>query len=71
MNILILGGAARLGPYVARALENEHTLRVTDILPIETPHEFQRVDIASPDDVLRAAEGMDAIVNCSVVRPDR
>ena len=71
MNVLILGGAARLGPYVVRALENEHTLRVTDILPIETPHEFQRVDIASPDDVLRAAEGMDAIVNCSVVRPDR
>ena len=26
MNILILGGAARLGPYVARALESEHML---------------------------------------------
>ena len=45
MKVLILGGAARLGPYVVSALENEHTLRVTDILPIETPHEFQRVDI--------------------------
>ena len=71
MNVLILGGAARLGPYVVRALEGEHTLRVTDILPLETTHEFQRVDIGSPEDVHRASEGMDAIVNCSVVREDR
>ncbi len=71
MRVLILGGAARLGPYVARALQDEHTLRVTDIQPVETSHEYQRVDIGAPDDVLRAAEGMDAIVNCSVVRPDR
>ena len=54
-----------------RALEDEHTLRVTDIQPVESPHECQRVDIGSPEDVHRAAEGMDAIVNCSVVRPDR
>lgn len=71
MNILILGGAARLGPYVVRALENEHTLRVTDIAPVETSHEYRRVDIGSPEDVHRAAEGMDAIVNCSVLREDR
>ena len=71
MNVLILGGAARLGPYVIRALEGEHTLRVTDILPLETTHEYQRVDIGSPEDVRRAAEGMDAIVNCSVLREDR
>ena len=71
MKVLILGGAARLGPYVIRALEGEHVLRVTDIIPVDTPHEYRRVDIGSPEDVHRAAEGMDAIVNCSVVRPDR
>ena len=71
MNVLILGGAARLAPYVVRAVEGGHTLRVTDIVPVDTPHEYQRVDIGSPEDVHRAAEGMDAIVNCSVLREDR
>ena len=71
MRVLILGGAARLGPHVIRALEGDHTLRVTDIVPVYTRHEYRRVDIADPEDVYSAAEGMDAIVNCSVVRPDR
>ena len=71
MNVLILGGPARLAPDVVRALEGGHTLRVTDIVPVDTPHEYQRVDIGSPEDVHRAAEGMDAIINCSVVREDR
>lgn len=70
MKVLILGGAARLAPHVIRALEGEHTLRVTDVLPVETVHEYRRVDIADPEDVHRAAEGMDAIVNCTVVRED-
>lgn len=68
MNVLILGAAARLGPYVMRALAGEHTLRATDIVPVESHHEYQRVDIGSPADVYRAAEGMDAIVNCTVQR---
>ena len=71
MKVLILGGQARLGPHVVRAIEADHELRVTDIEPIETGHEYREVDISSPDDVMSAAEGMDAIVNCSVVRPDR
>ncbi len=71
MKVLILGGQARLGPHVVRAIEADHELRVTDIRPIETGHESMQVDISSPDEVMRAAEGMDAIVNCSVLRPDR
>ena len=71
MNVLILGGAARLAPHVIRALENEHTLRVTDVVLVETPHAFQCVDIGSPEDVHRAAAGMDAIVNCTVERVGR
>ena len=33
------------------------------------PHELREVDVSDPDQVLAACEGMDAIVNCSVVRP--
>lgn len=71
MKILILGGQARLGPHVVRAIETHHELRITDIQPIDTKHESMQVDISSLEDVTKAAEGMDAIVNCSVLRPDR
>jgi hypothetical protein len=48
-------------------------LRVTDIRPPaeKTRHEFMRVDVSSLDQVRKAAEGMDAILNLSVLRPDR
>lgn len=41
-------------------------------LPVraEPPHEAAQVDVTDPDQVLRACEGMDAIINCTVVRPD-
>lgn len=34
------------------------------------PHEERVVDVAETDEVIAAARGMDAIINCSVVRPD-
>ena len=38
--------------------------------PHPKEHEFVAVDVTDPAQVLAAAEGMDAIVNLSVVRPD-
>ncbi|MGH2370010.1 MAG: NAD-dependent epimerase/dehydratase family protein, partial [Chloroflexota bacterium] len=38
--------------------------------PVPHEHEFRQVDVTQPDQVLAAAEGMDAIVNLSVIRPD-
>lgn len=37
---------------------------------LEAPHEMRIVDLTDYDQVTAAAEGMDAIVNCSVVRGD-
>ena len=71
MNILVLGANGYLGPHVVRALEGEHTLRLTDINDLDTPHEYIRVDVSDLDAVVAAAEGMDAIVNLSVLRHDR
>ena len=34
------------------------------------PHESRVVDVADPEQVTEAARGMDAIINCTVVRPD-
>lgn len=33
------------------------------------PHETMQVDVSDLDQVMRACEGMDAIINCTVVRP--
>lgn len=73
MKVLILGGTGYLGPHVVKALEGYHELRVTDIRPPAQPmrHEFQRVDVTSMEQVRKAAEGMEAIVNLSVLRNDR
>jgi nucleoside-diphosphate-sugar epimerase len=73
MNILILGGSGMLGPYVVPVLQEQHNLRVTDIkpMPIEFRGEFRQVDVSSLDQVMAAAEGMDAIINLSVLRQDR
>ena len=73
MNVLILGGAGMFGPYVARELASAHTLRITDVKPPQEdlPGEFLQLDVSDLDAVVEAAEGMDAIVNLSVLRRDR
>ena len=71
MKVLILGGHGYLGPHVEKALEPYYQLRITDIKPIDTKHESMQIDVSSLDDVMRAAEGMDVIINCSVLRQDR
>jgi nucleoside-diphosphate-sugar epimerase len=71
MRVLLLGGNGFLGPHVVRELERDHQLVITDVAPIDTPHESRVVDIADWEQVRAVAEGTDVIVNCSVLRPDR
>ena len=72
MNVLVLGANGYLGPHVVKALERDHTLRLTDINDLDdTPHEYFKLDVSDLDAVVAAAEGMDAIVNLSVLRHDR
>ena len=73
MNVLLLGGAGMLGPHVVPVLQDDYHLRVTDVQPLDMDFrgEFLEVDVADGDAVMQAAEGMDAIVNLSVVRRDR
>ena len=72
MNVLILGANGELGPHVVKAVEGEHSLRLTDINEYKgSSHEYLRVDASDLDQVVAAAEGMDAIINLSVLRHDR
>ena len=73
MKVLIIGANGYLGPHVVKALEAHHELRVTDIKPPaqKSSHEFVHLDITSLDQVRKAAKGMDAILNLSVLRSDR
>ena len=72
MNILILGANGMLGPYVIKALQHKHKLRLTDINENEDPvHEYFKLDIGDQESVVKAAEGMDLIINLSVLRHER
>ena len=73
MNILILGGNGMLGPWAVRALINRHNVLLTDI---NEPHsdytgKYLQLSVDDVDGVVKAAEGMDVIVNLSVLRPHR
>lgn len=87
--VVVFGAFGPLGSAVAAALQHEHRLRLTDVIPIDEamkrppfnrgaptprrlpgPHEYQVVDVTNPDEVAKAAEGMDAIVNLSCLRSD-
>lgn len=75
MKVLVLGSAGNIGPpAVIPGLEPYHTLRLADAKPhppeIASRHETVMVDITSPDEVAKVAEGMEAIVNLTVVRGD-
>jgi nucleoside-diphosphate-sugar epimerase len=62
-----------LGPYVVPLLAERYTLRVTDITQptYEFDGDFRLVDVSNGQQVMDAAEGMDAIINLSVLRHDR
>ncbi len=41
------------------------------IVPLGAPHESRVVDVTNLDQVMAACEGMDAIINCTVIRHER
>ena len=84
--VLVLGAAGPLGAATSAELRARGLhLRVSDIglltelvsaqdgpRPIRTepPHEERTLDVTDPTEVSRAAQDMDAIVNCTVIRND-
>jgi len=73
MKVLILGGNGMLGPWAVKAMQGRHDILLTDIndpYP-EYTGKFQKLSVDDVDGVVKAAKGMDMIVNLSVLRPHR
>jgi nucleoside-diphosphate-sugar epimerase len=83
--VCIYGAGGPVGAVAADSLRHDYTLRLTDLLAfdelsvrphspspprLESPHEWHQVDITDYQQVLQAAQGMDALVNVSVLRHD-
>lgn len=72
MNVLILGAGGPVAQSAIDAVGREHRLRLTDVRPLKSDvHETRTVDVSDPRQVEEAARGMDAIIECTVVRNDR
>ena len=71
MKVLILGANGMLGPWLSEILKDNHEIIETDLEQIDTNTNFIKVDISNTDQVLEVAEGVDAIINLSVLRTDR
>lgn len=72
MKVAVYGANGAMGPHVVKALEREHELRLSDVNDMEgSPHEYRKINVADTDAVVNMAEGMDAIINLSVLRNDR
>ncbi|MBI2299532.1 MAG: NAD(P)-dependent oxidoreductase [Armatimonadetes bacterium] len=68
MKIAIYGAGGPVAASAIAALEGRHELRLTDLKPLETSHASLQVDVTDPDQVRVAAEGMDVLINCTVLR---
>ena len=74
MKAVIYGAGGPVAAAAVKAIESQHHLRVTDLRadalsPYSQRHECRAVDVSKPQKVIDAAEGMDAIINCTVNRP--
>ncbi len=66
MRVLITGAAGHVGRQLTRGLDGLHELRLADVRPPDGDARFVSADVTRLDDVLRALEGMDAVVHLAV-----
>ena len=68
--VLFLGASGLVGPFVTPGLEDDYDLHLADVQPHPDGTPIETVDISSYEAVHKAARGMDAIANFTVVRGD-
>lgn len=63
MKVLLTGASGNLASGVLPSLEDRYEVRLSDVAPVSTPHEFVQADVRGRDDLVKAAEGVDIIVH--------
>ncbi len=63
MRVLITGASGNLATGLAERVAGRHELRLADLVPMETTHEFVQVDVRQAEQYVGAAEGVDLIVH--------
>ncbi len=71
MKVLITGAAGVLGQAVVARLEAEgdYDLRLTDVLPLETAHEFVQADLADWEQTAPLCQGVDQVLHIAAIHP--
>lgn len=68
MTILITGAAGVLGQTIISLLEPlGHTLRLTDLAPLDTPHEFVAADLSDPAQIAGLCDGIDQVLHIAAI----
>ena len=63
MRVLITGANGNLATGLVERIRARHTLRLADLVPLETTHEFVQLDVRQAQQYIAAAEGVDLIVH--------
>ena len=71
MRVLITGAAGVLGRLVTSALADDRRwdLRLTDIVPLQTPHEYVEADLAQSEQVQELCAGIDQVLHIAAIHP--
>ena len=71
MKVLITGAAGVLGRAVTELLEEESgvDMLLTDVAPLDSPHEFRQADLTVPGDAGALCAGIDEVIHIASVHP--
>lgn len=69
--VLVTGAAGVLGRAVTELFEREEgvQLRLTDVAPMETRHEFRAADLAKPEQLTALCAGVEVLVHIAAIHP--
>ncbi|TFH05449.1 MAG: NAD-dependent epimerase/dehydratase family protein, partial [Spirochaetales bacterium] len=68
--LLITGAGGMIAPTLAGALKDAFTMRLTDVVEVQTEHEFLQADLADSSAVGRVMEGVDAVIHLGALTWD-
>lgn len=69
MNVLITSAASELSTRLATAVSDSHTVRLTELQPVDTDLDFIQSDLGHDESTNELVKGMDTIVHIAEIPP--